>query len=400
MPTPPASGHAPAFAPRAAPVAGGPSLHAGTAACVAELPKRWTRFPARLTRSLGFGVLVAGVLTVLLRQDFWITLVYSLCISALCWTFIDLGGAFVAHQIGNRERARLADPTLRDLHWPGSAWMSAIVIFGTVLGAGLGTALGNLLTGGGVEMSELFSMRNVTTTLLISLMPSAVVTYMFYSRELLASHQRKAEAAERLAAENRLRLLESQLEPHMLFNTLANLRVLIGLDPARAQTMLDHLIAFMRSTLGASRVGQHTLEAEFARLADYLALIEIRMGPRLHTRFELPPALAGLAVPALLLQPLVENSVKHGLEPHVDGGRIEVKARADAGHLILSVRDTGAGLSVVPSDGSHFGLQQVQERITTLFGHDASFALTAAADDEGGTLAEIRLPLVRLQAPT
>lgn len=343
-------------------------------------------------------MIVAGVLTVLLRQNFWITLVYSLCISALCWIFIDLGRVLVAHLLGIRARSHGGDPSGAARLWPGATWVVVIVVVGTVLGSGLGTVLGNVLTGDNFSFVDLFSMHNVITTLVISLIPAAVLTYVFYSRELLASQQRKAAAAERLAAENRLRLLESQLEPHMLFNTLANLRVLIGLDPARAQTMLDHLIAFMRSTLGASRVGQHRLDVEFERLADYLALIEIRMGARLQTRFDLPPALAGLTVPALLLQPLVENSVKHGLEPHVNGGRIEVTAQRDDEHLVLAVRDTGAGLSSVPNDGSHFGLVQVQERITTLYGNDASFDLSAAADDEGGTLAVIRLPLARLQA--
>ena len=131
------------------------------------------------------------------------------------------------------------------------------------------------------------------------------------------------------AAEARLRLLEAQLEPHMLFNTLANLRALIGVDPQRAQTMLDHMIAYLRATLRASRADAdrpHTLQDEFARLQDYLELMAIRMGPRLQFALELPEALATQPVPPLLLQPLVENSIQHGLEPKVEGGRITVRA--------------------------------------------------------------------------
>jgi hypothetical protein len=94
--------------------------------------------------------------------------------------------------------------------------------------------------------------------------------------ERLASARAAAEAAQRQAAEHQLRLLQSQLEPHMLFNTLANLRVLIALDPPRAQAMLDRLIAFLRSTLQASRAGTHTLADEFARLDDYLGLMAVR----------------------------------------------------------------------------------------------------------------------------
>ena len=199
--------------------------------------------------------------------------------------------------------------------------------------------------------------------------------------------------AQRQAAEHQLKLLESQIEPHMLFNTLANLRVLIGTDPPRAQAMLDQLIAFLRATLGGSRVSSHPLGTEFARLADYLALMQIRMGERLQTRFDLPDELATLPVPPLLLQPLVENSIKHGLEPKVSGGRIDVSARRERAQLVLEVRDTGAGLSSTRGDGTQFGLVQVRERLATLYGTKASFELANAGGAEGGTLATLRLPL-------
>jgi sensor histidine kinase YesM len=180
----------------------------------------------------------------------------------------------------------------------------------------------------------------------------------------------------------------------MLFNTLANLRVLIGMDPARAQAMLDHLIAFLRATLNASRTPLHPLAAEFAHLADYLALMTVRMGPRLVVRLDVPDALAQVPVPPLLLQPLVENCIKHGLEPKVEGGRIEVSARQAGGMLQLTVRDTGVGLSAVPSAaGTTFGLEQVRARLATLYGERAKLTLQAAADAEGGTLARIDMPL-------
>jgi LytS/YehU family sensor histidine kinase len=219
---------------------------------------------------------------------------------------------------------------------------------------------------------------------------ASVVTLTLLER---LSHARaEAEAARRAAAETQLKLLESQLEPHMLFNTLANLRVLIASDPARAQAMLDRLIAFLRATLGASRSTLHPLATEFERIADYLALMQVRMGTRLHTQLQLPPELQAAAVPPLLLQPLVENSIKHGLEPKVGGGRIEVSARRDGAMLELAVRDSGVGLDDGASAaGSSFGLQQVRERLRALYGERASLTLQAAAG--GGTLALIRLPL-------
>ena len=180
----------------------------------------------------------------------------------------------------------------------------------------------------------------------------------------------------------------------MLFNTLANLRVLIGLDAAAAQQMLDRLIAFLRATLEASRAQQHPLADEFARVEDYLALMAIRMGPRLVPRLDLPEALRSLPVPPLLLQPLVENAIKHGLEPHVQGGRLSVTARRDGEMLTLEVRDTGRGLpSGTDTSGTRFGLAQVRERLATLYGPRATLELQAAGDGEGGTCARIRLPL-------
>ena len=220
-------------------------------------------------------------------------------------------------------------------------------------------------------------------TLAFSIIGTLASVFVVSTLERLAAARASAERAQRVAAEAQLRLLQSQLEPHMLFNTLANLRVLIGVDAARAQAMLDHLNAYLRATLSASRAVQHPLADEFARLADYLALMAVRMGPRLQVRLDLPEELARLPVPPLLLQPLVENSIKHGLEPQVDGGRIDITARRVGQQLVLAVRDTGGG----------FGLVQVRERLATVYGGRASLTLQAAGDAEGGTLATLHLPL-------
>jgi hypothetical protein len=139
-----------------------------------------------------------------------------------------------------------------------------------------------------------------TPVLAFSVIAAMVVSYLFYARERMHSHHLAALAAERLASETQLKLLQSQLEPHMLFNTLANLRVLIGLDPPQAQAMLDHLIAFLRTTLAATRADRHPLATEFDALRDYLALMAVRMGPRLQWQLDLPDALraAGRATAA------------------------------------------------------------------------------------------------------
>ena len=159
----------------------------------------------------------------------------------------------------------------------------------------------------------------------------------------------------------------------MLFNTLANLRALIATDPERATQMLDSLIDYLRTTLQASRATFHSLADEFDRLGDYLALMQVRMGPRLTCTLDLPPELAAQPVPTLLLQPLVENAIKHGLEPKIEGGSIAVSARREGDNIVLDVIDSGVGLK----DGSGFGLTQVRERLQATYGSHGAIYLGA-----------------------
>ncbi len=349
-------------------------------------------FLLRGLRSLALAGLGGLLYALVFERNVATALTYVLCITLGCWFFIDSGRLLAARWL-NRHR-RPDAPGAAD--WPGWPAMSGVLLAGTFLGAGFGYLLGDLLTGGNSAGLVFGQPRQLLALLLVSLVPGIAATLFFHHRGRLAATEARAQQAQREAAENQLRLLESQLEPHMLFNTLANLRVLIGLDPARAQTMLDQLIAFLRATLNASRVGRHALSAEFARLADYLALMQVRMGTRLQMRLDLPDALALAPVPPLLLQPLVENAIKHGLEPKVAGGRIEVRAARDAQTLVLSVRDTGVGLGAVAAaaaEASRFGLQQVRQRLATLYGDGASLHLTDAGDAEGGVLAIVRLPL-------
>ena len=315
---------------------------------------------------------------------FW---VYSTAIGTCCWFFIDGGRLLVAGLLARRS----GTPTPGRLRWPGPGWMLACILVGTALGYPLGTAVGDAVTG--FKTASLLENRGAIA---ISVVGAVAATWYFYATERLRAEQAATEAARRQAAESQLMLLQSQLEPHMLFNTLANLRVLITLDPIRAQDMLDRLIGFLRATLGASRAQMHPLSAEFDRLADYLALMALRMGPRLQVQLNLPDALRALPVPPLLLQPLVENAIRHGLEPKVAGGRIEVRAEQRGQRLCLTVRDTGVGLAASGpgrADGaSHYGTQHVAARLATLYGTQARFGLGPAPGPEGGVLAEVDLP--------
>ena len=317
------------------------------------------------------------------RSEYGVVLIYAFVIGNLIWLCID-----GSRQIGARWFG--GEPNRSS----GLGWALTIVA-GAAVGYALGTTLVDALLG--VQSASLLAHL---TTGVLTLGMAGAATYYFYSRERLHTEMAAAEAARRLALENQLKLLEAQLEPHMLFNTLANLRVLIGLDPPQAQAMLDRLIGFLRATLNASRRGTHPLRAEFDRLADYGALMGVRMGPRLAVRFDLPDDLRALEVPPLLLQPLVENAIKHGLEPKLDGGRLEVRARRQGTQLVLTVRDTGVGLAEAPpssaatdGDATRYGSAHVHERLAALYGDRARFTLTSAPDDEGGAVATITLPL-------
>jgi signal transduction histidine kinase len=360
-----------------------------TATLPAALP-----WPRRVLRqvlvAMGMGTAVGSALALMSRQGLWTTLVYSWCIALGCTFAIDglrrAAAAWVFRRDGTGSAAARAA-------WPGWAWMSACLIVGTVIGFTAGAELASALTG--LRGTSLFSGGHAAaaTLLLISLIPGIAATWYFRAQGQLQAARAQAEAAERQAAETSLKLLESQLEPHMLFNTLANLRALIAVDPERAQVMLDRLIDFLRATLGASRATLHPLSAEFERLSDYLALMQVRMGERLRVELELPPFLAGTPVPPLLLQPLVENAIKHGLEPQRSGGLVRVQAAREGDELVLRVIDTGVGpaASAAPR-GSRFGLHQVRERLSTVYGQAASLTLEPGPVGAGGTVVTLRWP--------
>ena len=355
-----------------------------------------------LWRELRITVLVALASTFLFGpfsdSTFVPDLIYAFTVTLCIQALIETGRYGLSARLMRRAAARLSAMSRESLAvqrpWPGWGLMVPWIAMSAVVGYLGGHTLGDLLTG--THHAPLGFMRNFQS-LLPTLLPTFALavgcTYFFYARGRLAATEAQAQAARRTAVENQLKLLVSQLEPHMLFNTLANLRVLIGQDPQRAQAMLDHLNGFLRATLDASRSDSHALSAEFARIGDYLELMQVRMGSRLTGTLDLPDALSSLPVPPLLLQPLVENAIRHGLEPSVAGGRIEVAARRDGHGLLLSVRDTGVGLGAAAAHGSRFGMQQVRERLAALYGSAASLELTTPDDGLGGALAVVRIPV-------
>lgn len=237
------------------------------------------------------------------------------------------------------------------------------------------------------------------TTLIHMLYGFAAACIFEYQHDRWTHHAARARTAQKLTTEAQLQMLRSQLDPHMLFNTLSNLYELIDDSPEQARTMLLHLIGFLRSTLEGSRTSQHTLEEEFKLASDYLSLMRIRMGDRLSTTLDLPDELKASPVPAMLLQPLIENAIKHGLAQRKQGGELRVSAVQEAGLLVLRVSNSGTNESFgldAPRPGG-FGLRSVQDRLNTLCGPGDHVELTHIHEQDV-TQVTLRLPMTTTTA--
>ena len=310
---------------------------------------------------IGFCVLIAVVLWLAKPgQRFDVQLAYSMATGLSSWLVIDFSRFFID----------VKSPFGFPRGWRGVA----VILIGVSVGYLVGTLAGDAYTGRSTFELLLNQPRFFLHLFLFSVSVGIGISYFFYATGKSNYLQRELATSRQLATEAQLKLLQSQLEPHMLFNTLANLRALIATDPTRAITMLDSLIDYLRATLSASRAASHSLQNEFDRLRDYLALMQVRMGPRLTYTLDLPPELAEQSVPTLLLQPLVENAIKHGLEPKIEGGSVVVTARREGSNVVLDVIDSGVGLK----DGAGFGLTQVRERLQAAYGDQATIVLGAA----------------------
>ena len=311
-------------------------------------------------------------------------LVYSMCIGTIAFIIID----------GMRLALWNDTPEQRPKWLP---FLVLVLVAVTIAQYGGSFLAGSLL---GLKMSAMVpGSPRMTSMLIFTLSAAGVATLFFASRERLmraeaqvAQEKARAEAIARQALQAQLQLLQAQIEPHRLFNTLANLQGLISLDPERAQRMLDQLIQYLRATLSSSRAQSTTLGQEFSLMEAYLGLMSVRMGQRLSYALHLPDALRAASVPPMLLQPLIENAIQHGLEPKVDGGHIEVVAAMDKGMLLLHVSDSGLGrVHGAGTSGTGLGLTNMRERLLALYGDLASVSLADGAT--AGTVAHLSLPM-------
>jgi sensor histidine kinase YesM len=212
------------------------------------------------------------------------------------------------------------------------------------------------------------------------------------------------ETMKRQLVQARLKLLQAQIEPHFLFNTLAAVDYLIETDPARASVMQKTLIAYLRAALPQMREGSSLLGREFNLIKPYLELLKMRIEERLEFSFNVPVGLYSAVFPPMMLQSLVENAIQHGIEPKPDGGRITVSAMVCDGQLWVEVEDSGIGLPDpnaprASTSGTGLGLANIRDRLAMLY--PGSGRLDLLPSNSGGTLARIVIPYqVDLSAQT
>lgn len=197
-------------------------------------------------------------------------------------------------------------------------------------------------------------------------------------------------ATEKELTQARLNLLQAQVEPHFLYNTLASAQVLAATDPPRAEQMLGHLIQYLRRSLPREENALSPLGEELERTRAYLEILKIRMGARLEARIEVPDALNAVPLPSMMLQTLVENAIKHGLEPKPGGGTLWIMARPVEDGIAVTVADDGLGLGGAHSSGTGIGLKNLRERLHLTYGGQASFSLTS--NFPNGVAATLVLP--------
>jgi LytS/YehU family sensor histidine kinase len=265
------------------------------------------------------------------------------------------------------------------------------VPIGVVIGGKLATLFGVYDFIGAYSAHPLERWKSIGVVALFAASASAFVVVSSNAasyRLALEIEQRRLAEASRSQAVAELALLQAQIEPHFLFNTLAHVQSAIEQDPTTGKLILENLICYLRGTLRRTRNTRHTLTEERNLIEALLNIASIRIGPRLRHHVNIADAIGAAVLPPLLLQPLVENAIKHGIEPAVDGGEITVVGERIDDTLVLRVTDTGVGMGMAGPEG--VGLENVRARLASLYGEKGR--LTLQPHPKRGVIAELRLP--------
>ena len=302
------------------------------------------------------------------RVNFAISLSVALTIHALFAVLIPWIKPERIRRFGKRQRA---------------VFFTAVPMIGVCIGWPLGVWLVSESVVGWVSLSLNATMASAAVALMIS-----SIFFLFFN-----SMAHKLEAEKR-ATEAQLRLLQAQIEPHFLFNTLANVHSLMDHDLPKARQMLSSFTDYLRASLSTLRNDNSHVAQELGLVESYLQLLQARMEDRLRFSIQADDRARAASLPPLLLQPLVENAVVHGLEPSIEGGTVRVSAQVKGDHLVLEVVDDGQGLDAPAHPGRQNGqglaLVNIRQRLLARYGSAATLEVSAA---NPGTLARITLPL-------
>lgn len=263
-----------------------------------------------------------------------------------------------------------------------STWVRPVLLFIAIT---LGALAGELLILQIEPLPPGLSLAGVLFARVARWLAIGGLAYVFFAfQRQSAEAETQAHATElqrieidRQLTDARLQALRAQIEPHFLFNTLANVQQLYRTEPERGRRMLANFVAYLRAALPRMRHDETTLKQEVELARAYLEVLRLRMGERLKIRFDIPTDLAALAFPPLALSTLTENAVKHGLNPLPEGGAIEITARAKDGRLAVTVADTGVGLQ--RSSGTGTGLANLRARLAALYGDAGTLAFETNA---------------------
>ena len=321
-----------------------------------------------------YNTAIALFLTALTGIGLGVNLVYSHCIGFAVYGFVR----------GSCVLWRQAKP----------GWINGML--GIPLGFAVGFALATWLNG----LSLIGVMQTHPQAVLVAgataLLFGVIGTWHFHDEAKLFEARAEARAErlrrteqEALATHAELARLQAQIEPHFLFNTLSNVVGLIDTDPVAARTMLLDLTALLRTSLARTRRRDVALAEELDLLRAYLGIMAVRMGSRLRWEIETAADVLAARLPPLLVQPLVENAIRHGLEPRPEGGSLAIRCRREGDALVIDVADSGRGF--VDGGAEGIGLANVRERLRACHGDAASLALESNA--AGGVTASLRLPL-------
>ena len=273
--------------------------------------------------------------------------------------------------------------------------MAGKIIIAMLLGAFSGAGLASLVGGHSLfermlSIGPLVLKVALVCALAFVVMVGLVASWRNQAYEMMNAQlelEAEREKNARQQSESELRILRAQIEPHFLFNTLGAVQQLAEQGAPRAAELTRNLIVFLRSSMSEIRSDRVSLREEFHMIEAYLQVMKVRMAHRLHFELSLPEELKSVEVPSMILLTLAENAIKHGLEPSIAGGKIDIVASAEDADVVLEVRDSGVGLSDHPGNG--LGLRNVRDRLLLMFGESAMFSITE--NPEGGVCAEVRL---------